>query len=261
NAYMHVASTMIFEAGRLRKLHGYLGNISHVDHAVGELLDWLQEHELEGDTIVVYSSDHGDYACEHGIMEKAPGICADAITRIPMIWRWPERFPAGHVAEEIVETVDMVNTLCELAGVEAMETADGQDISHLLRGESGEVHRVGVTEFAWSKSVRKGKYRYVYYPWEMFPEEHPEGFGELYDLEADPWEMRNLYFEPEYADVVREMQWELTNWLVTTTRPATVLPMRQYVSSQAVTRYKNTVNSDGRIHPGRVEEIAGGNYT
>ena len=73
-----------FEAGRLRKLHGYLGNVSHVDHAVGELLDWLRTSGAAADTIVVYSSDHGDYACEHGIMEKAPGICSNAITRIPM---------------------------------------------------------------------------------------------------------------------------------------------------------------------------------
>ncbi len=250
-----------FEAGRLRKLHGYLGNISHVDHAVGELLDWLKERGLERDTIVIYSSDHGDYACEHGIMEKAPGICADAITRIPMIWRWPERFNAGHMAEEIVETVDLVNTVCALAGIEPMETSDGKDISHLLAGEGGEVRRIGVTEFAWSKSIRKGKYRYVYYPREMFADEYPEGFGELYDLGADPWEMKNLYFEPDCADVVREMKDELTNWLITTTRPVTVLPSRPYVSTQAVTRYRNTVNFDGKIHPDRVGEIAGGNYT
>ena len=69
------------------------------------LLDFLEERDLDEDTIVVYSSDHGDYACEHGIMEKAPGICSDAITRIPWIWRWPGRFKAGHRALEIVETL------------------------------------------------------------------------------------------------------------------------------------------------------------
>jgi arylsulfatase len=250
-----------FEAGRLRKLRGYLGNISHVDHAVGELLDWLKAQGLERDTIVVYSSDHGDYACEHGIMEKAPGICSDAITRIPMIWRWPERFKAGHMAEEIVEAVDMANTLCALSGLDTMETADGKVISHLLAGETGEVRRVGVTEFAWSRSVRMGKYRYVYYPREMFAGDHPDGFGELYDLEADPWEMRNLYFEAEYAEVVQEMKGELIDWLVTTTRQATVLPFARYESAQAVTRYRNTVNADGKIHPDRVRDIRGGNYT
>ena len=250
-----------FEAGRLRKLHGYLGNVSHVDHAVGELLDFLKERELEENTVVVYSSDHGDYACEHGIMEKAPGICSDAITRIPWIWRWPGCFKAGHTAREIVETVDLANTLCALTGLDPMETADGADISHLLRGETGEVHRVGVTEFAWSKSIRKGKYRLVYYPPEMFADEYPEGFGELYDLEADPWEMRNLYFEPDAQEIVHEMERELIRWLITTARPVTVHPAGAYGRRQGIIRYGHSVNADGKMHPDRVRPYAGGNYT
>lgn len=249
-----------FEAGRLRKLHGYLGSVSHVDHAVGELLDWLDTNHLSKNTIVVYSSDHGDYACEHGIMEKAPGICSDAITRIPMIWRWPGQFKAGHVAEEIVETVDLANTLCALSGLAPMETADGKDISHLLRGESGAVRPIGVTEFAWSKSVRKGKFRLVYYPRELFANEYPEGFGELYDLDVDPWEMRNLYFDPGYADVIREILQDLTDWLITTTRPATILPSVRAVSPQSTLQYNNAVNADGKIHPDRIRELGYRNY-
>lgn len=249
-----------FEAGRLRKLHGYLGNVSHVDHAVGQLLDWLNKNGLGENTIVVYSSDHGDYACEHGIMEKAPGICSDAITRIPMIWRWPGHFAPGHVAQDLVEAVDMVNTLCSLTGLNAMETADGKDISHLLHGKSGEVHRVGVTEFAWSKSVRKGKYRLVYYPREMFTDEYPSGFGELYDLDADPWEMKNLFFDSRYEDVVREIMNDLFEWLITTTRPATVLPATTKATSQASVHYYNAVNADGRIHPDRIRETKHKNY-
>jgi len=249
-----------FEAGRLRKLHGYLGSVSHVDHAVGELLDGLDAAGLSENTIVVYSADHGDYACEHGIMEKAPGICSDAITRIPMIWRCPGRFAAGHRAAEIVESVDMVNTLCALAGLEAMESADGKDISHLLRGESGEVHRAGVTEFAWSKSLRRDKYRLVHYPREMFADEYPGGFGELYDLESDPWEMRNLYFEPDRADLVRELERELADWLVTTTRPTTILPAVKEVTAQSELHYHNAVNRDGKIHPDRIRDARHRNY-
>ena len=249
-----------FEAGRLRKLHGYLGNVSHVDYAVGELMQWLEEAGLAEDTILIYSSDHGDYACEHGIMEKAPGICSDAITRIPWIWRWPQQFKAGHVAMEIVETVDFANTVCRLVGLPALETADGQDITHLLRGERGDVHRVGVTEFPWSRSVRRGKYRFVYYPPEMFADEYPDGFGELYDLDADPWEMKNLYFDPGYREIVHEMERELIGWLITTTRPTTVHPLKPVVSDQGITRYHHTVNADGKINPERIRPIAGTNY-
>jgi len=249
-----------YEAARLRKLHGYLGNVTHVDHAVGEMLDWLRQSGLERDTIVVYGSDHGDYACEHGLMEKAPGICHDAITRIPYIWRWPGRFRAGHAAKEIVETVDMVPTLCALAGLEPLSTCDGKDLSHLLHGEAGEVHRVGVTEFAWSKSVRKGRYRLVYYPPEAFAHEYPGGFGELYDLESDPWEMENLYFDARHAGVVRELQADLLEWLVTTTRPRTVLGAdarhgrRPPAGWQTQVRYECWTCADGKLPPEAVRQ-------
>ena len=193
-------------------------------------------------------------------MEKAPGICSDAITRIPWIWRWPSHFPAGRVAEEIVETVDLANTLCALAGIDPMETADGKDLSRILEGQRGQVHSIGVTEFAWSKSVRKGSFRLVYYPTEMFADQYPDGFGELYDLATDPWEMRNLYFEPEHQDKVRELERELVDWLVTTTRPATVHPVGPFPTRQGTTRYGHTVNHDGKIHPDHVRAMKGRNY-
>ena len=249
-----------FEAARLRKLRGYLGAVSQVDHAAGLLLDWLRERGLEEDTIVIYASDHGDYACEHGIMEKAPGICADAITRVPFIWHWPGHFEAGHVASEIVESVDTAPTLCALAGLDALETADGKDVSHLLRGEAGEVHRIGVTEFPWSKSVRKGRYRLVYYPPPMFADEYPDGFGELYDLQEDPWEMRNLYFEPAYQDTARELLRELLDWSVTTTRPCTAHPLPRVGGPQTLARFHCTVNADGKVHPDRLRQMHMDNY-
>lgn len=249
-----------FEAARLRKLHGYYGNISHVDHAVGELLDFLDENGLGEDTIVIYSADHGDYAAEHGIMEKAPGICHDAITRIPYIWRCGNLFSAGHVAEELVETVDVSTTLCALCNLPALETSDGKDISHLLRGAAGEVRDVAVTEFAWSKSIRKGDWRFVYYPPEMFQEEYPDGFGELYNLTDDPWEMNNLYFEEDQQSRVREMEQDLLSWLVTTTRPVSTNCADLATGPQRTRRYKVVVNDDNKIHPDQLRQIDYKNY-
>lgn len=249
-----------FAAARLRKLHGYLGNISHVDHAVGELLAAVDRLGLRDEVIVVYSSDHGDYACEHGNMEKAPGICSDAITRIPMLWRAPGLPNPGRVCESLVETVDLVPTLCGLAGLPDLETADGKDLSPLLRGEPAEPHRIAVTEFAWSKSVRKGDWRLVYYPEEFFRKEYPGGFGELYNLKADPWEMTNLYFDPAQAGKVRELERDLMDWLVTTTRPATILPFTPAHSPQMTQRYGNAVLPDYKIHPDTIRRAAFNNY-
>ena len=119
--------------------------------------------------------------------------------------------------------------------------------------------------------MRKGKYRLVYYPPDMFLEEYPGGFGELYDLEADPWEMQNLYFDPEYALVVQELQGDLLAWLITTTRPATALGLdvprgdqavkgfsgvfNDAESDQIITRYHCSVNADGKFHPDRLRAL------
>ena len=255
-----------FAAGRRRKLHGYLGAVSQVDAAVGKLLDHLRRMNLARDTIVVYTSDHGDYATEHGIMEKAPGICSDAITRVPLIFWSPTRIPAGGVCHEIVELVDISNTLCALAGIDLMETSDGSDISPQLSGEKGDAQRVGVTEFAWSKSIRKGNYRVVHYPRAFFPDEHPDGFGELYDLETDPWEMKNLYFDSAHQNKVHELRANLLEWLITTARPGTVSGVNSArfgspeVNRQRVLRYQTVTNRDGKINPKLLRQVQNKNY-
>lgn len=255
-----------YEAGRLRKLHGYLGNISHMDHAVGELLDWLKKSGLEKDTIVVYSTDHGDYACEHGLIEKSPGICHDAITRIPFIMRWTGKFKENHVAREIIESIDLVPTLISLAGLEPLKTADGKDLTPLLEGKNIELHKIGVTEFLWSKSIRKGKFRLVYYPQEMFANDYPDGFGELYNLEDDPWEMKNLYFEKGYEKIICEIKNDLLEWLITTTRPVTTLGIDIHRkrplpdNSQAKIRYDCWSYQDGKVSPDDIRKMASRNY-
>ncbi len=249
-----------FDAGRRRKLHGYLGNISHVDHAVGELVQWLDANGLSENTVVVYSADHGDYAAEHGIMEKAPGICHDAITRIPFIWRWPGHFAAGHAAAELVESVDVAPSLAKLCGLPELETADGRDIRPLLDAQRGELRDIAVTEFAWSKSVRKGDWRLVWYPKAMFASEYPDGFGQLYDLKNDPWEERNLFFEPARREKIEELRAALVEWLVTTTRPTTTHIGNKEESAQTVTRYHHAVNGDLKFNHIKIPKVTHRNY-
>ena len=249
-----------YEALCRRKMRGYLGNISMMDHAVGEILDYVDEAGIADKTIVVYSADHGDYACEHGVIEKAPGICSDAITRIPYIWRVPGITKAGHMSKELVETVDVYPTLCMLAGLEFPETADGADITSLLKGDSGPVHDVSVTEFAWSKSLRKGDWRYVYYPREMFSKEYPDGFGELYNIADDPWEMNNLFFDGAHTEKRHELERELMDWLVTTTRVVGTNGTRDMHIAQGVTRYNVTTHADGKIGYRQLKRIEHKNY-
>lgn len=236
-----------FADARLRKLRGYLGSVAMVDRAVGELTAFLREAGLEGDTAVVYSSDHGDFACEHGAMEKAPGICADAITRIPFIWRVPGVTKAAHVVKEVVESVDMAATLCALLDLPTMPTVEGRNLTAQLRGADGDGDRIGVTEFAWSKSVRWQNWRLVRYPRALFAAEHPRGFGELYDLDSDPWEMRNRWADPSCAAVRADLETRLADWLITTTRPVSSLPIPLADGPLTEERFHRRTALDGKL--------------
>jgi choline-sulfatase/uncharacterized sulfatase len=241
-----------YDALRRRKQHGYLGCVTQVDRAVGDLLDTLDAAGLTWNTVVVYSTDHGDYASEFGILEKAPGICGDAICRIPTLWRWPGRFPAGRVSAAITETVDLAPTLCSLCGLGPMPTADGLDLAPILRGGEGAAHSIGVTEHPWSKAVLKGDWRLVHYPRGFFGPDAPEDFGELYNLAEDPWEMRNRYDDPACRDKVAELRRDLLDWIVSTTRVKTILPgvparVKDAGTGDGAFTFRQHQDSDGKL--------------
>ncbi len=207
------------EAGARRAWRGTLACVTQIDDVFGRLLAFLDETGLADDTIVIYSSDHGCYHGIHGIEEKAPGICSDAVCRVPMIWRVPGQ-AGGRETDALVEAVDMAATLPALCELPAMEYVDGLDIRALLSGAATSVRSCAVTENAWSKSIRWDRWRMVHYPWEMFA----EPWGELYDIEADPDERHNLYHDTTHRDVVNEGLRRLTDWLITTTRVVTTQP-------------------------------------
>jgi hypothetical protein len=144
-----------------------------------------------------------------------------------------------------------------------MITSDGLDITSLLSGGDTPVRTIAVTESAWSRSVRKGKYRFVYYPPEMFKDEFPSGFGELYDIEADPWEMQNLYFEEGCRGLIDEMTRELLSWLVRTTRVYGAVPLkREGIASgwQTLKCFDQTVALDGKISTRNFNRLKNRNY-
>lgn len=186
----------------------------------GVLLDYLDERGLADNTLVIYGSDHGCYHTIHGLPEKAPGICSDAVCRVPMIWRVPG-IEGGRLCDALVENIDMVPTLLSLCGLPPMDTVDGIDISPLLRGEERKLHETAVTENPWSKSIRWANWRLVHYQREMFD---GEDVGELYNLADDPEERMNLYEDPAHRETVEEGRRYLLEWLIHTTRITTSNP-------------------------------------
>jgi arylsulfatase A-like enzyme len=210
-----------FEAGSRRVWRGYLACITHVDHAVGRLLDYLDSSGLAANTVVIYHADHGGYSGVHGIIEKAPGICSEAVCRIPFLWRAPGVTTAGAISRALVENVDIAPTIASLCGLPPIETADGKDITPLLLGDNEPLRDVAVTEHPWSKALRWKQWRFVHYQPEMF---EGRDVGELYDLNRDPDESQNLYTDPVHQVTVNQCRRMLLEWLIRTTRIKTMWP-------------------------------------
>jgi arylsulfatase A-like enzyme len=188
--------------------------VSQINDVLGVLLDGLRARGLEEETIVVYNSDHGCYHGIHGLPEKAPGICSDAVCRVPMIWRVPGVTQAGAVNQNLIENIDLASTLPDLCNLPPMESTDGADIAPLLEGGETPVRELALTENAWSKAMRWGRYRFVHYPDSLFG----EPWAELYDMETDPNETENLAFREDHQALVERCRARLLDALVQTTR-------------------------------------------
>jgi arylsulfatase A-like enzyme len=210
-----------YEDGARRAWRGTLACLSQLDDVVGKIVAGLKARDLFENTIVVYGSDHGCYHTIHGLLEKAPGICSDAVCRVPMIWRMPDMRARGQLSDALVENVDIPSTLTTLCDLPAMDSTDGRDLSPILNGTANSIRKVAVTENVWSKSIRWGNWRMAYYPDEMFGQEPA---GELYEIARDPNETENLYFDDSHKETVEEGRRMLLDWLIQTNRVRTNMP-------------------------------------
>lgn len=207
---------------RMRKLRGYYACISQVDHMVGQVRKMLEDRGFDENTIIVYCADHGDFALEHGFLEKAPGISYDAILRTPFIWSWPAGGLSKGTVPELVESVDVFPTLCTLAGVPVPDTVDGKDVSAMLHGDTRPNRDFVVAEFPLSRTIRTREWALCHRPKGMFKD--GQDHGELYHVTEDPWEMTNLYHDPRFRDIREELRRTLFDWTQITTRYGNVLP-------------------------------------
>ncbi|MCL5269448.1 MAG: sulfatase-like hydrolase/transferase, partial [bacterium] len=115
-----------------RYLAAYFGCIEWVDDAIGRVLAVLDYLGLADDTLVIYTSDHGDLCGEKGAWNKT--LFFDSSARVPLLCRWPGKIPAGHRLGDLVGLIDLFPTLCDAAGVPAPATCEGLSLLPLLRG-------------------------------------------------------------------------------------------------------------------------------
>jgi len=174
---------------------GYYGSITHIDHQVGFLLEHLRGLGLYDETLIVFTSDHGDMLGDHYLWRKTYPYEPSA--RIPLIVKFPKSLgvPAGRVSDRVVELRDIMPTALEVAGVEVPETVDGESLLRVARDPRspwreylhGE-HCTCYSPVTEHQYVTDGKRKYIWFP--------RTGQEQFFDIESDPTESRNLVSDP-----------------------------------------------------------------
>jgi choline-sulfatase len=183
----------------------YYAAIAQMDDCVGHVLAGLRETGLDRDTIVVYTSDHGEMLAEHGLWQKF--VFYEPSVGVPLIVSVPGMTTAGARSKTPVSLVQLLPTLAELCGV-SLPTLDGdsfaRDVQEPARTRDGTVY----AEFSLNTPrprymIRRGDYKYCHYT---------NDIPELYNLREDPAEMRNLAVGSAHAAHVAELKAQLTAW-------------------------------------------------
>ena len=188
--------------------HGYYAMISEVDYHVGLILQSLEELQLAEETIVVFTSDHGEWLGEHGKWGKGyPG--PDLVSRVPLMIRVPGA-SAGRRVSNIVEAVDVVPTLLECAGYQIPPEVQGQSLMPLVTGSEGYTKADAMMEMRGWKSLRNARFRYV---------SEADGSEHLWDLEAEFGQYRDISADPAYASALSEMRGRLLQRVIQNEAP------------------------------------------
>ncbi|MFN3145985.1 MAG: alkaline phosphatase family protein [Paracoccaceae bacterium] len=222
---MTVSETFSRQGVRETVMPAYMGLIKQIDDHLGRLFDWLDETGRTDDTMIVFTSDHGDYLGDHWMGEKE--LFHEVSVRVPLIVVDPRReadATRGTVSEALVEAIDLVPTFLEATGTPpAPHRLEGRSLMPLLRGETPDDWRDAVLseidyafyaaretlEVAPSEArgymLRTSRWKYV----------HFRGFPpQLFDLETDPDEFTDLGRDPAHAAVREDMHRRLTDRLM-----------------------------------------------
>lgn len=191
----------------------YYGMITLIDDNIGRILSKIKEKNIENDTLILFTSDHGELMGDHGILFKGP-FHYDSLIKAPMIVKWPGVVPRGSRYSQITEHVDIMPTILEYTGIRPPYGTQGVSMSSILRGDKGSGREYGITEFNcydWGLSLKTltGKrYKLTYYC--------GEDYGELYDRNKDPNEFMNLWDSEEYKEIKNELMKKLIDRIIET---------------------------------------------
>ena len=205
-----------------RYIKDYLACVASVDDNVGRLLDYLDEQGLTENTIVMYTSDQGFFLGDHGWYDKR--FMYEESLRMPFVIRYPREIAAGSVCQNMILNVDFPATWLDYANVALPERFQGTSFRELLNGRLPDDWQTSMYYRYWMHlahhhvyahyGLRTLHYKLIYYygdalgqPGAIDDPRDPE--WELFDLDQDPHELMNVYDDPTYAEVVKELTDEL----------------------------------------------------
>jgi N-acetylglucosamine-6-sulfatase len=186
----------------------YCETLRGVDDSLGRILDELKALGIHDETLVVYMGDNGFMFGEHGLIDKR--VAYETSIRVPMLMQCPDLFRGGTVVEQVVANIDIAPTVMEAMGLAKPPHMDGQSFLPLARGlptsERWREHFLYV--YYWEKNfpqsptvfaLRGDRYKYITYYglWDL---------DELYDLQEDPGETRNLLQDPQHRPMAQAME-------------------------------------------------------
>lgn len=200
----------------------YMGLITEIDDQIGRLMTHLDSLKMRDNTLIVFTSDHGDYLGDHWLGEKE--LFHDASSRVPLIVVDPSNQAdktRATVCDELVEAIDLAPTFVDYAGGKPPNhILEGHSLKPLLEGDGGKLRKFVISEYDYCfKSARKtldqpiGDCRLVMIYDGQFKLTHAEGFRPmLFNLKSDPQEMNDLGDNPEYLETTARLSNQLNAW-------------------------------------------------
>jgi N-acetylglucosamine-6-sulfatase len=194
--------------------HAYWGTVLSVDDSVGRLVEFLKSSGQLDRTVVVFMGDNGLLNGEHGMVDKR--TMHDPSIRIPIVARYPDLTKGPRMIDQQVLTIDMAPSLLELCSAPPLPDIEGQSWVKLVRSGDPTWRKSWFYEYNYEKQfpytpnvrgVRTDRWKYIHYPHgDSSPDRH---MAELYDLQSDPDERKNLIADPAQAQQVAVLQAEL----------------------------------------------------
>lgn len=207
-----------------RYIKDYLRCIASIDDNIGRMLDFLDENDLADSTIVIYTSDQGFFLGDHGWFDKR--FMYEESLRMPLVMRYPKEITPKSINSDLITNLDFAELFLDYAGIPIPVDMQGRSFRKNLGGDAPEDWRDGFYYRYWMNGadhavyshygIRTKQYKLIYYycdPLEQkgaIKDPH-EPMWEMFDLENDPFELKNVFYEPEYKEIREKLKIKLDN--------------------------------------------------